>query len=94
VPVSPAALRAAADRVEAGGGRLAPALDRTGSELRPTVWLGPAATRLAGDLTGGRRRLGAARAALVSAAAAMRAEADRIEAETRLLAAAAALGGS
>jgi uncharacterized protein YukE len=94
VPVSPAALRAAAARVEGAGGRLAPALDRTASELRPTVWLGPAATRLSGDLTGGRRRLVAARAALASAAAAMRAEADRIEAEARLLAAAAALGRS
>jgi hypothetical protein len=93
VPASPAALRAAAARVDAVGGRLAPALDLSATELRPTVWLGPAATRLAGDLTDGRRRLVATRAALASTAAAMRAEADRVEAETRLRAA-AALGRS
>jgi hypothetical protein len=94
VPASPAALRASAARIEAVGGRLAPALDAAATELHPTVWLGPAATRLAGELIEGRRRLVATRGALASTAAALRAEADRIEAEARTSAGTATQGGS
>jgi hypothetical protein len=84
---SPAALRAAAAHVEAVGAHLAPALDGAAAALRPTVWLGPAASRLAVDVSNGRRRLAATRAALASSAVAMRAEADRLEADARLTAA-------
>jgi len=78
---SPASLRHAAGRVEAAGRQLAPSLDRVTAELVPTVWLGPGATRLAADVGNGRGRLVAAHAALVAAAAAMRAAADRIDAD-------------